>query len=115
MVWMENRQSSRWRTDVTQNSTGLYLDLMKKVLTNPIYEDPPIMVYPYSDTDHEDNPRYDGRDWPSVAHTMVGLRRLDNLQYCVEPDRRQRARRPHRDRGMAWRVHYGSRWVCHRR
>jgi hypothetical protein len=28
--------------------------------------------------------RADGRDWPPRAHTMVGLRRLDNLQFCVE-------------------------------
>ena len=25
-----------------------------------------------------------GRDWPPTAHTMIGLRRLDNLQECVE-------------------------------
>ena len=25
-----------------------------------------------------------GMDWPTRAHTMVGLKRLDNLQYCVE-------------------------------
>ena len=23
-------------------------------------------------------------DWPDVAHTMIGLKRLDNLQYCIE-------------------------------
>jgi Macrocin-O-methyltransferase (TylF) len=62
----------------------LYLDLMKKVLTNVIYEDPPIPS-PWAP-----NPAYDrlarctGLDWPSLAHTMVGLRRLDNIQYCLE-------------------------------
>lgn len=25
-----------------------------------------------------------GKDWPTVAHTMIGLKRLDNLQHCVE-------------------------------
>lgn len=25
-----------------------------------------------------------GGDWPSRAHTMVGMKRLDNLQHCVE-------------------------------
>lgn len=28
--------------------------------------------------------RAEGRDWPSEAETMIGLKRLDNLQYCVE-------------------------------
>jgi hypothetical protein len=25
-----------------------------------------------------------GMDWPTSAHTMIGLKRLDNLQFCVE-------------------------------
>lgn len=28
--------------------------------------------------------RADGSDWPPYAHTMVGLKRLDNLQECLE-------------------------------
>ena len=28
--------------------------------------------------------RFEGRDWPPNAETMIGLRRLNNLQYCVE-------------------------------
>lgn len=28
--------------------------------------------------------RAEGRDWPLFAQTMVGLKRLDNVQYCVE-------------------------------
>jgi len=28
--------------------------------------------------------RREGRDWPADAETMVGLKRLDNLQFCVE-------------------------------
>jgi O-methyltransferase len=27
--------------------------------------------------------RSEGRDWPADAETMIGLKRLDNLQYCV--------------------------------
>ncbi|MFF4403291.1 TylF/MycF family methyltransferase [Streptomyces sp. NPDC001262] len=72
---------------MNRNGAELYLDLMKKVLTNLIYEDPPVMVYSYDEySEHEftSNPRHDGRDWPSLAHTMVGLRRLDNLQRCVQ-------------------------------
>ena len=28
--------------------------------------------------------RMEGRDWPVLAHTMIGMKRLDNLQFCVE-------------------------------
>ncbi|PYQ04157.1 MAG: macrocin O-methyltransferase [Acidobacteria bacterium] len=28
--------------------------------------------------------RSEGRDWPVDAETMIGLKRLDNLQFCVE-------------------------------
>jgi hypothetical protein len=62
----------------------LYLDLMKKILTNVIYEDPPTEVFEIPGADPMGNPRHDGRDWPSVAHTMIGLRRMDNLHSTVE-------------------------------
>ena len=26
----------------------------------------------------------EGRYWPEGAHTMIGLKRLNNLQFCVE-------------------------------
>lgn len=28
--------------------------------------------------------RINGRDWPSSADTMIGLKRLENIQFCVE-------------------------------
>lgn len=28
--------------------------------------------------------KYLGDIWPSRAHTMIGIPRLDNLQFCVE-------------------------------
>ena len=28
--------------------------------------------------------RLEGKDWPQSAHTMIGMKRLDNIQYCVE-------------------------------
>ncbi|MET9661209.1 TylF/MycF family methyltransferase [Streptomyces sp. NPDC006510] len=65
---------------MSNHGADLYLDLMKKVLTNTIYADPAVRVW------GEDNEeaRQEGRDWPSVAHTMVGMKRLENLQHCVE-------------------------------
>lgn len=68
----------------TTDSRALYLELLKKVLTNVIYEDPPIpnpvMELPVFDR----STRESGGDWPSVAHTMVGTARLDNVQECLE-------------------------------
>lgn len=60
----------------------LYLDLMKKVLTNSIYEDPNIS--PRQLPSYVKRIRENGEDWPLIAHTMIGMKRLDNLQYCVE-------------------------------
>lgn len=58
-------------------AAGLYLDLMKKVLTNYIYG--PAEAEPF-----DPEKRAVGLDWPPTAHTMIGLRRLDNIQECVE-------------------------------
>lgn len=34
--------------------------------------------------------RAEGRDWPLTAETMIGLQRLDNLQYCIADVLRRR-------------------------
>ena len=61
-----------------------YLDLLKRTLTGYIYEDPslptawaPVSVY-------NESRRIVGKDWPLHAHTMIGIKRLDNLQHCIE-------------------------------
>jgi len=63
---------------MTNLSRDLYLDLLIKILANTIYEDPstnPENVGPF-------NPelRAKGGDWPAIAHSMVGTRRLENLR-----------------------------------
>ena len=65
-----------------QSAKQLYLDLLKRCLSNVIYQD-------HSTLRGEDLPfdlrnRVEGRDWPNLAHTMIGLQRLDNLHFCVE-------------------------------
>lgn len=56
---------------VSENLTAdLYLDLMKRCLTDGIYG--------------EDRGRTLPRSNPSIAHTLIGLERLDNLRFCVE-------------------------------
>lgn len=58
-------------------------------MTNILYEDPAIFTY---DPDIGFMPadgfnlekRVMGEDSPTMAHTMVGIKRLNNLQFCIE-------------------------------
>jgi hypothetical protein len=111
------------QTDVA----GLYLDMVKRSLTDSIYWDDPLALYtfwnpktsgkswkrnsllflqrllnrykirlvkPYSIPWFGDYSRLSkeewanihllGEHWPVRAHTMIGLKRLDNIQFCVE-------------------------------
>ncbi len=85
-------------------AAALYVDLLKKCLTNWIYGDleeaavaPDGLLSPeirqacathgirlVKRKPFDPQLRAEGRDWPSTAHTMIGLKRLDNLQSCVE-------------------------------
>lgn len=60
----------------------LYLDLLKRCLTNFIYQDPARMMG--KDKPFNLRSRADGADWPLVAHTMIGIKRLDALHFCVQ-------------------------------
>lgn len=89
----------------------LYLDLMKKTLSFTLWPEPPMpitifnyerspvkrfMVYAISKIldkrklqivkklDFLESHRIEGCIWPGYADTMIGLKRLDNLQYCIE-------------------------------
>jgi O-methyltransferase len=86
------------------DAKALYLDLMKRCLTNLIYGDAELAPsresgflrrhlmgvlagrgVQFAETKPFDpQRRARGRDWPASAHTMIGLERLDNLQWCVE-------------------------------
>jgi hypothetical protein len=61
-----------------------YLDLLKRTLTGSVYEDPAIPVHWRPLNTYSEQARHDGRDWPLNAHTMIGIKRLENLQYCIE-------------------------------
>lgn len=52
----------------------LYLDLMQRSLTDLIYEDDP----------KGRKARLTGHDWPSRGYTMIGIKRLKNIQFCME-------------------------------
>ncbi|GEJ57946.1 TylF/MycF/NovP-related O-methyltransferase [Anaeromyxobacter diazotrophicus] len=57
-----------------------YLDLMKRCILNLIYEDDDML----RKQSFSAAMRRDGQDWPAVAHSMIGQRRMDNVQACVE-------------------------------
>src|ERR1043165_6588574 len=83
---------------------SLYLDLMKKCLVNTIYGE--LEAWPVKprrfwkrrlvaalnargmkvvwDRPFDPIARLRGQSWPAGAHTMLGIKRLDNLQFCVE-------------------------------
>jgi GT2 family glycosyltransferase len=86
--------SDAFATKSSQNAQAkyLYLDLMKKCLTNTVYGDSSIVNIAYGDMRNleqhfrpfDRSLRADGRDWPALGHTMIGLKRLNNIQFCAE-------------------------------
>ncbi len=59
-----------------QRLRNLYIDLLKLCLTNTIYFRPTHEIgFDY---------RHEGKDWPADAHTMIGMKRMNNIQFCVE-------------------------------
>jgi len=69
--------SSAYHQERRVDAAQLYIDLVKKCVLNAIYGD---VLEPFF------NPklREVGKDWPELAHSMVGLQRLNNIQMCVE-------------------------------
>lgn len=59
-----------------------YLQLMQDCLTGFIYQDPPLKVLGSETFDH--TLRDYGWDWPSVAHSMIGRKRMANLRLLTE-------------------------------
>jgi O-methyltransferase len=70
------------KSQMVHSARGLYLDLLIQTLTNMIYGDPstgPAKPGPFQPT-----LRSEGCDWPLLAHTMVGVRRLKSLQELAQ-------------------------------
>ena len=59
-----------------------YLDLMQSCLAGVIYEDAPYPVL--GQMRYDSQTREFGYDWPSLAHTMIGSRRLANVRNLAE-------------------------------
>ena len=96
---------------MTDPSAELYLDLLKKTLSYSLWPEPPKPIQRYSVLrprlrqtllsaaakvlDQWDlhlarnaiptpEQRAEGRDWPLLGDTMIGMKRLNSLQACVE-------------------------------
>lgn len=65
--------------DKMDDARLLYLDLMKRCVLNLIYSEHEQSLKPF-----DAQQRIEGREWPALAQTMVGWRRLENIQTCVE-------------------------------
>ena len=101
-------------TEGTSDPGALYLDLLKECLTRHMFGEPfqavgsprgifrralyvPLrrllafrQIELVRRAAFDPDERAEGRDWPLAAETMIGLRRLDNLQYCVTDVLRRR-------------------------
>jgi len=82
------------------DTTTLYLDLLKRGLLNSLYPEfsmvssvrwkRRLLLRAAHKLGYEVVKRVDprlrtlGKDWPLTAHTMIGRKRLDNIQFCVE-------------------------------
>lgn len=96
---------------MTQSPEQLYLNLLKKTLLFALWPDPPVSVTTFNP---QQSPlkrfllarisqflakrnwhlmqkrtaslekRIEGKGWPGNAHTLVGMKRLDNIQQCIE-------------------------------
>jgi SAM-dependent methyltransferase len=77
----ETQSSQNVIHNVNDDSIHLYLDLMKKSLMNLIYDNDSDMM---RGGQYEKELKLYGGIWPSIAHTMIGLPRLNNIQFCIE-------------------------------
>ncbi len=70
----------------------LYLDLIKRCILGLIIEDAPTARFKSFKVwnmrlwrgKYDRELREKGEDWPSQAHSMIGLERMNNIQHCVE-------------------------------
>lgn len=58
----------------------LYLDMLQRTIINTVYEDPAQTF----GTTYQPEVREIGSDWPSLAHSMIGNRRMSNLRTACE-------------------------------
>ncbi|GAB1640120.1 TylF/MycF/NovP-related O-methyltransferase [Krasilnikovia sp. MM14-A1259] len=69
---------------MTTPDARLYLDLLRRCVTNVIYQDPPVSPPWLPPAAFDLQARTAGLDCPSLAHTMIGYARLDNIRELTE-------------------------------
>lgn len=96
---------------IPSNPTELYIDLIKKAVAFSLWAEPPMPIENLSymmpfhrkllvrtlagvfrlvglqvvrDRKIDTHRREQGNYWPLLAHTMLGTKRLDNIQFCME-------------------------------
>jgi O-methyltransferase len=72
----------KWLTAERARLVDKQLTLLQNCLSGSIYEDPPLLASGAKVFDP--NIRKYGWDWPSVAHTMIGEKRLANVRELAE-------------------------------
>lgn len=65
-----------------RTAAKLYGDLLVRCIANTIYQDMP--QDPWSSEAYAEEVRLEGRDWPSRAHSMIGVKRLENLRALTD-------------------------------
>lgn len=85
MVWPPTERQDPEPTVSTRTGQQLYLELMKRALVNSLYRDM-ADVSLGGDIRNENYPWRSNflQRWAEPCHTMAGVRRLDNVQACVE-------------------------------
>jgi hypothetical protein len=73
---------AREGTSDVERLRDAYLSLIEKCLTGLIYEDRALQAV--GNGIYNASIREVGRDWPSMAHTMIGVKRLANLRMLCE-------------------------------
>lgn len=79
---VQQSEQLSWQSKERRRLIDSYLSLMQKCLAGTIYEDPPLKALG-SET-FDSRLREYGWDWPSVAHTMIGEKRLANVRSLAE-------------------------------
>lgn len=79
---IEVQHSLPYVEQALQTARDRELQLMQKCLAGTIYNDPPLNVL--GQQHYDATLREYGWDWPSKAHTMIGLKRLANIRSLME-------------------------------
>jgi O-methyltransferase len=69
-------------TTVALKTRARYLNLLEAAIIGELYRDP--SFDPWSQQPYDANTRALGRDWPSMAHSMIGRVRLRSLRQMCE-------------------------------